>query len=304
MQSFYFNECFPPDEGYHKVTKQLMATLKEFNVLLQKEIGIYPAIVTEKLPSDIKLGSEGNLQKVLERIPNLELRNLAFSLFIKYPIHSHFELGDDIVEDLLKNSYSLTVGEMLYDALNLLITYHNDGFLFTTATHKDLSKNQLTCKSSTGGKDINVDSLFGEENNTKYIEEQIKLRETASKSLWDQLIATLDDCRFNNSFKRAFEGLRDIEKISIITAFREAINRNLSSRFYPDTKHIADVTPQSPKQVVYELRIYTPTAIRVYFMEQGNTVFVGKIGLKSSPNQSLDIKQADLIINKLVLTGS
>jgi len=303
MQYFYFNECFPLEDGIHTVIKQFAVTLNEFNTLLKKEIGIDQAIITEKLPSDISLGAAINLQTVIQNIPNLELRNLAFSLFIKYPIHGHFNLADDISNDLLEKDYSLSVGGNSYDALNLAITYHGSGFLFTTATHKDLKKNQLRCTSTLDDSVIDVENLFGEENNTTYIEDRIRSREIASKSLWDQLLATLGKCHYNNSFKRDFEGLRDVEKESVITAFNDAIDRKLSSRFYPDTKHIADVTPQKAKQVVYELRIYTPTAIRVYFMEKENVVYIAKIGVKANPNQSFDIKQSDSIINKLVLTG-
>ncbi|HEY0055091.1 MAG TPA: hypothetical protein VGB63_07035 [Pedobacter sp.] len=303
MQNFYFNECFPLDAGIYNFTTQFALTLKEFNVLLKKEIGVDPAIITEKLPSHMDLGAETNLQKVIEGISNLELRNLAFSLFIKYPIHGHFVLYEEVTTELLEKNYWLSVGKESYDALNLAITCHSNGVLFTSATHEDLKANQLSCISTRDGSVLNVDSLFGDDNNTKYIEERIKSQEIASKSLWDQLLATFGECRYTSSFKRDFEGLRDVEKASVITAFNEAIARNLSSRFYPDTKHIADVTPQNAKQVVYELRIYTPTAIRVYFMEKADIVYAAKIGVKANPNQSLHIKQSDLLINKLVLTG-
>lgn len=303
MQHFYFNECFPVEKGGH-IVQCFAKALREFNSLLEKNIGIERSIITEKLPSKINVGECGTLQNLIEKVPNNDLRNFAFSFFIRNPIHAHFNVDRELVDNLLQEAYCLNISDKNYDATNLAITFHNKGLLFTTATHVDLQKDTLTCRSDLSGNNFSLDNLHGEEKNTTYIEEKVIALELSSKSLWEQLIAVLGQCIYNKTFEREFNGLSQNEQQAIVTGFQEAKDRKLASPFYPDTKLIKDVTPQHAKRTVLELRIYSPVALRVYFNEDSGIVYAVKIGFKANPNQSSDIKQADLTINKLMLTGA
>jgi len=73
--------------------------------------------------------------------------------------------------------------------------------------------------------------------------------------------------------------------------------------FYPDTHIIKDVTPEKSRCNVYELRVYTPTALRVYFNESHGKVYMASIEKKSNPNQTKDIQKAHNLLNKLILTN-
>jgi putative component of toxin-antitoxin plasmid stabilization module len=114
----------------------------------------------------------------------------------------------------------------------------------------------------------------------------------------------LGNAILSTAFQRDFLKLRTVEHQSIINEFQKAKNRKLASAFFPDTKIIKDVTPEhGAKCNVYELRIYSPTAIRIYFCETDGKVFVTKIGYKADPDQNSDIKQSHSNLYKLILTA-
>ena len=99
-------------------------------------------------------------------------------------------------------------------------------------------------------------------------------------------------------FLKDFGNLSVLGQQSVITYLQKAINRKLISKFYPDTKIISDVSI-SNKTSVYELRIYTPVAIRLYFCEENDIIYLASIESKSNPNQNQDIKTAEKIILNL-----
>ncbi|UII27593.1 hypothetical protein LVD15_03970 [Fulvivirga maritima] len=94
----------------------------------------------------------------------------------------------------------------------------------------------------------------------------------------------------SGSFIKEFLELSDESQISIIELFERARGRNSQTPFYPDTKIIKDVTQENFKIHVRELRIYTPVALRVYFHEANDTVYLGGISFKSTKNQSQAIR--------------
>lgn len=304
MQQFYFNECFLVNISKQVILERFSNTLRELNTLLEKDIGVDRSIITEKPPLTIALGPYADIHELIMDMPDMSLRNLAFSLFIKSPIHEHFELQESLVDEILLEEYPFTCGGLTFDGTNIAITHANGAYLFTTATHSDLERNSLSCGPGTSGKLLEIDNLYGEESNTAYIEAQIRLQEEASLGLWEQLLSVIVDANYTTSFERDFHSLTLAQQLSVVEGFRQAKNRKLASPFYPDTKLIADVTPQNSKSTVLELRIYVPTAIRVYFNEQYPKVYLVGIQKKSSPDQSGDIKRADNRLYKLIKTGS
>ena len=87
--------------------------------------------------------------------------------------------------------------------------------------------------------------------------------------------------------------------------------RNLTTYFLTQyTKIINDVTPDNntKKARVYELRVYQPKAIRVYFFEYEGIVYLAKLEYKSSykeedsTSQTKDIKRALTTIDNMIKT--
>lgn len=313
MQKFYFNECLPETNDLSNFNELFCNTLRSFNELSKKHSSIEKAIVTEKLPSDISIGQIGTLHDVIDNIENKELRNVAFTYFNRYPIGQHFSLDEEAIDIILEKNFVVEFDGDEMDAMNLAIVGLNNGFLFTTATHNSLKVDFISPAPKSEGQIISICNLHGDisiekipdlqQPNTLFIEGKVIEAELTTKSFFEQLIAVLGNCIYSTNFEREFYKLRVIEQKSVIDEFQKAKERGLASPFYPDTKIIKDVTPdQSNKCSIYELRVYTPTAIRIYFSETKGKVFVSKIGYKASPDQSTEIRNAQSTLNKMILT--
>jgi len=313
MQKFYFNECIPHGSNINSFNELFCNTLTSFDELSKKHSFIEKAVVTEKLPSDISIGQIGTLHEIINKIDNKDLRNVAFSYFNRYPIGEHFDLEEEAIDEILEKNFIVEFNGKEIDAMNLAMVGLNNGFLFTTATHPSLQENLIYPTPKNSGQSIQIFNLHGDRSlkdtpdlqqpNTLFIENKVIENEISNKNLFEQLIAVLGNCVYSTNFEREFYKLRVIEQTSVIDEFKKAKERNLASPFYPDTKIIKDVTPdQSNKCSIYELRVYTPTAIRIYFSETKGKVFVSKIGYKASPDQSTEIRNAQSTLNKMILT--
>ena len=112
---------------------------------------------------------------------------------------------------------------------------------------------------------------------------------------FEQLTAFLGNSVFTKNFEKSYFSLSSEAQKSIKEEFEKAANRNLATRFYPDTKIIKDVSV-SKKCTVCELRVYQPVALRVYFNEIDETVYLASIDQKSNPDQNEDIKKAEKLL--------
>lgn len=112
---------------------------------------------------------------------------------------------------------------------------------------------------------------------------------------FEQLTAFIGNSVITKNFEKSYSSLSPDAQESIKDEFEKAVNRNLATRFYPDTKIIKDVSV-SKKCTVYELRVYQPVALRVYFNEIGDTVYLASIEQKSNPDQNEDIKKAEKLL--------
>lgn len=108
----------------------------------------------------------------------------------------------------------------------------------------------------------------------------------------DKLKFVIENYKFSNTFEKEFLSASEEIQLSIIDEFLKAKNRNLPTPFFPDTKIVKDVTQDNFNYKIMELRIYSPTALRVYFNELNGNVNLISIELKSNPDQSSDIKKA------------
>lgn len=112
---------------------------------------------------------------------------------------------------------------------------------------------------------------------------------------FEQLTAFLGSSVITKNFEKNYSLLSSDAQESIKDEFEKAAKRNLATRFYPDTK-IIKVVSVSKKCTVYELRVYQPVALRVYFNEIGDTVYLASIEHKSNPDQNEDIKKAEKLL--------
>lgn len=156
------------------------------------------------------------------------------------------------------------------------------------------------------GSDIN--GFLGIDFSTSSIPIQKSVTNQGSYNEWSFIHSTslqrLDSIVGKNTksenFAKEFLQLSQSCQDSIIELFQRAKGRSLVTPFYPDTKIVSDVSQDKFSFHVRELRVYTPVALRVYFHEAENMVYLGGISFKSSPNQSQDIFKMYTRINDIM----
>lgn len=145
--------------------------------------------------------------------------------------------------------------------------------------------------------------FLGIEFNDQSITEHKKVIDAASYFKWiqfyqtnlEQLKTFLGNAVITKKFEKSYASLSSDAQNSIKEEFEKAANRNLVTRFFPDTKIVKDVTI-SKRCTVWELRVYQPLALRVYFNVIDDTVYLGSIEQKSNPDQNEDIKKAEKLL--------
>jgi len=311
MHKFYFNECLPNCE-YQTLLDGFILVLKSFNELIRQKLDIDNAIITEKPPAIIILNDYDSLHSLIEGIPDneRELRQFAFSLFRKYPIHSHFDVNELQEEALLE--YYIVIGGENFSAINLGIVQQNEGFLFSLPIHNDLKQQPLKFYDN-NKQTICINNFYGDTNNIKEIKEIIISINNRGLSILDELKVTLTE-KLNDisghfytseSFDKEFKKLTNAQQESILNLFKRVAERpNQPTLFSPDNINIKDVTPANKSVYkVYELRVYTPTALRVYFNESNGNVYLASIGFKSAADQNKDINNAYSKLLTLIKTN-
>lgn len=303
MHKFYFNnEVLPPCENIHEFTQLFVNTLTEYKSLVDEEgLKIQKGIVTEKMPSEISFGGF-SLEEVIQNIEDVIQKRIAYSYFIKYPIAEHFTI--DREDEFLTQEYYTIIAETEKEALYLAYVADANGFLYSVPIHNDLAKDQLLIQSKTTKEELLVNNLFGTANNTIYVRGCIDLLNNEGLNTFERLTKEFGTPIYSNSFEREFGKLTLLEQKSIIDEIVKAKGRNLKTPLLPDTKIVKDVSPDNAKHQVCELRIYHPTAIRVYFCELNDKVYIASVEKKSNPNQSNDIKKAHNAIRRLILTDT
>lgn len=138
------------------------------------------------------------------------------------------------------------------------------------------------------------------------IEKQITNKESYERWCYSQLTnieklkKELISFSISKNFEKSFDNLHHNAQASIIEEFKKARKRNLKTPYFPDTKIIKDVTKESHKCKVLELRVYSPVALRVYFNETNGITNIADVEQKSNPNQDDDINQAYKILKSIL----
>lgn len=297
---FFLNDCIPKQVDKHTFLNKLINSVVEFNKLLEKNINVARGIVTHMPPYLCEYGDGFNLQQVLDLIDDKSTKDLAYSLFLKFPIGKpHY---NDDYEELIAASYCLLLGEEKFDATNLAIVQKNCGFLLSPAVVDELMTDTVKI-SVDSSLDLELSNLFGKEINTLTIEEIILSLNQVNLELFEKFLSIFDKPVYCKQFRKDFDNLSIISKNLIISHFEDAIKRELVTNFSADGDLIKDVTPQKAKCHVFELRVRKEKELRIYFNESDGKMFFASIGFKNNNQQSQDIKFASKALNKLTLTN-
>ena len=302
MYKFYFNDCLPLNKSEYEIISCFLKTLPEYKAIRTKHATEVDGIVTSKLTEHIILNKNNfTLKNCIERIPNekRELRQYAFAIFKKFPIDDHFTVKNE--DDLIESDYFITIGGTNHEALNIKVVQENEGTLFSLALHDDLQKNNLKVNDKNENEYI-VFNLFGETNNTDFIDKKIQELITDKLGNFEKLLSVIGNSSFSARFKDSFDKASIAMQETIVNHFTNAQNRNGITPFYADKSLIKDVTPKKETKIkVFELRIFDPVGYRIYFFEASNMVYLALA--ENKPNdkvQSSHIKTAVSIIKELI----
>lgn len=306
MHNFYFNECLTENFTEEQFIELLSTTLSEFKTLtLKEELNVDQHIITAKSTYEMIFNGV-NIGQALTSIKDKTLKIFALSSFTRSPIEKYLSVDEDF---LLDADYKYN-GK---NALNLAIAALNSNLLFTVAVCDALKQDTLQLTTHLENKNLNINNLYGDTKNTDVIIHVIEQINLDSLSIYERLKSIIGSCDIHTKFERVFLDESPEVQQSIFHTFEKARNRNLATPFSPDGNIIKDVTPEckqgspSKKSKVYELRVYSPTALRIYFYEYNDNVFIAKIGYKSdykeeNEAQNKDIKLAHNLLETMVLT--
>ncbi|OUD13933.1 hypothetical protein [Thioflexithrix psekupsensis] len=250
------------------------------------------------MPEQLSLG-KFSLAEAIDKLENKDLKRLAYAYFIKYPIEK-FCLIDE--EKLLEQDYFFLAETGEKKVLYLLQIARQNGLLLSVALSDDLKINQLELVNRDRSEKLFINNLFCAEKesefkcNVSFIEDYIQ-NQTFCNANFLSKIELLLNAKFSSKFEKAFSLLSNDEKESIFNLFERAKCEGFL--LYPNKQMVKDVSPDE-KTKVYELRVYTPVALRVYFYATAEKVFIASLEKKSNPNQSEDIKNAAKLLAKMV----
>ncbi len=301
MYTFFFNsELLPHCSNLPLFNTYFSCVLKTYSKLLEdKELNIQQGIISEKMPSELSLGAF-SLGEAIEKLED-SLRRVAYSYFNKYPIENY----SPIEEELLIQQYIFYIEQQCINALYVTQIASQKGFLFSVALCDELRSDKLELISQDGNTpNLPVNNLFckefhsGLECNANFIRAYIKRDIFDKKTNLLEKLEILVNAQCSGKFKDQFEDLSKQEKESILALFEQAKSRQLT----PDGDTVKDVSPEKPKDNirVYELRVFTPTALRVYFYATKEKTFIANLGKKSNPDQTKDIKNAEGILVRML----
>lgn len=299
MFIFGFNSCIPQDYHNEVYVKFLADTFLHFKCIKDSFPNEIDGIITHLYPSDYILNNNKiTLADCIEYL-NREIRILAYTYFNKFPIESFYHIVDE--DSLLSNKYSIVVDNTGYDATREKIVYDNTGILFTLALHPDLRIDNLTIHENSQN-DYSVLNLFGDDANTKYLLTVIEKEIFNKLDNFNKFTELIGKCKYSSKFKKDFEALTYETQIRLLSRIVEAKNRKLVTNFASDNNLIKDVTPTKENQIrLFELRLFNPVAIRLYFFETKEMVFLASIKKKPQTRvQDNDISNSLSIIKEMI----
>ncbi|HEX8270230.1 MAG TPA: hypothetical protein VF581_10100 [Flavobacterium sp.] len=282
--------------------KHLCSSLDHFQKIKDKFEGQVEGVVTDRRPENIILNASGfTLEKCISHLSR-EYRRLAFAYFSRFPIENFYTVIDQ--DQLLEEEHSIHLNNQILDALNLKIVQQNGGILFTLPVCAELRNNHL--RIFTKNKVVSeVANQYGENENTNFISKLLQNELIAKADGFEKLLEVVGKCSYPAKFKTEFNSLSSQCQGFLIKEIKYAMDRGAKTPFYPDDKLIKNVTPAKEKEIkVFELRIYSPVATRLYFYETTEMLYFASIEGKPKKNvQTTHINNAVSAIKELIIVG-
>jgi hypothetical protein len=303
MFQFCFNDCIPKDGTNDGLVEHLSISLRHYDSIKRKFPTAVEGIVTDRLPEKVILNTDNfTLGKCIQYLDR-DLKKIAYSNFGKYPV-DEFCIQFDI-DRLLASEYRIKVDKVEHDATNAKIVQENGGMLFTLPVHDELRRNTLVIYDK-AKQTCEALNQYGANANTTFISDFIQADIVNRTNGFDKLLALVGNCEHDDRFRKDFNNLTSATQNLLLKEIEYAISRKAKTRFYPDDKLIKNVTPDKERSIsVFELRIYSPVAIRMYFFETPTKMYFGSINGKPKKKvQDNDILNAASVIKELIVIST
>ena len=290
----YFNECLPRNQVVEQYASALQDTALAYASLKKRHNNLEGIVSTVEWNSMLMSDDGISLGDCIKKIQNQSVRNLVCSWLKNYPVREY--LDETINEDdLIEQSYTLSIAETEYPATNLAIAHYNGIFLFTLGIHEDLRKNELTLVGA-GDKSLSVCNLYSQQpENVAFVEQFITDAENSVLSITEQIDRLLAGrVKRTNAYCQAFSKLGEANQQAILERLNKAKELDLLDFEVDDDifKHTRGFDKkESYYGPVYELRVREPKEIRIYFQYVENMYYVLSMGGKGT-DQNSDIAQA------------
>jgi len=303
MIQFCYNDAITPINNKVKFSSLLADSILQYLQIKRKYPEQCMGIVTENNISQISVFK--NELSLFDCISSLDkqIRAIGFRLFTKYPFEEVLLKINE--KDLVQNQYSTIVNGIAYDAFNHKIVYDNSGILFTVPTHNDLEKDRIVF-SENKTTEFENPNLFGRNGNTANILTHITKILQERLNGFDKFKVLFNKLHYKAKSKKEFESFPISVQESVITHLEKAKARMGNTDYFADGGLIKDVTPTKENEIsIYELRLFDPLALRIYFYEKGENVYLGKISRKGAKKeQTNDILSSSSTIKELMLMSN
>jgi hypothetical protein len=302
MRLFLFNEITPELISIEEIIQALEKTIREYKNIKEQYPDIIDGIVTSLYLDKFKITKDITLSDCVKGITSKEIRGYSYLLFQKYPVDNYTDVDIVIDEEI---DYHFLINKKKEDALTIKAASNIGGVLFSLNLHNDLAKNTLSIKGSDNST-FNIDNLFGENINTKYIESQICKEVESKLGNLERLELILDKTINSGKFIKEFEKVSKDIQDAIIEGFRFIVECKNNDTNIDETL-LKDVTPDKEKKIsLKELKLGKPFLKRVYFTEIDNIYYIASLERKplkdgKSIEQDIHIKSALSLIKQLII---
>lgn len=304
MNQFYLNNAVGEPQSLEAGSQALRNAVLAFNSLcLKEELGVSKKVVLDKDPELIKFG-EIYLGQLIHAIPDRDEKRIAFILLKGVsPMEPYFEVDADKDFNILDGDYRLDG----LDASNLALVHKHHGMLLTFAFKDTHRKNSLELKAAAPDATdylatIQIDNLYDLGDNVGYIEQVLAKRNGIIPDLFNEI----EGYGFvHNSAKRVFNSLTNELQLTVVEAFRNAINQHLliphagagNNAISPNSE-LVRYESHTKKENIFELAIYHPKALRVFIAQDEGDLFILDIKSKEElqdggPKQNKALRDAE-----------
>lgn len=304
MNQFYLNNAVGVPKSVEEGSKALRNAVMAFNSLyLKEELRVSKEVVLDKDPKLIQFG-EIYLEQLIHAIQDRDERRIALILLKGVsPMELYFKVDADKDINILYGDYRLN-GR---DASNLALVHKHHGMLLTFAFEDSYRKNSLELTAASPGATdyfatIQIDNLYESGENIGYIEQVLAKR----NGIGPDLINEIEGYGFvHNTVKRVFKKLTDKLQLSVVEAFRNAINQHLltphagaGNNAISPNNELVRYESHTKNENLFELAIYHPKALRVFIAQDKGDIFILDIKSKEElqdggPTQNRALRVAE-----------